>query len=221
MTKAVVSFLVAFLMLVQTPALFAQSGDRAVDDTRGAMEFIEQLANDTIAVWSDQLMNKTEREEAFRQIFLKASDVRLLAQAMLGRHYRTASKEQRQAYMTVMTEYIVTEFGNRMTQIGFKDVKVTGTTPAPGRRGHLWVKTEVDRDEGSPLLADWRVRKTNGTFQVVNLEVEGINLVITTREYFASRIKELGGLDQLIAELERDYITNKADTEAMATETSG
>ncbi len=202
-------FMMVLVTVLPSDARAQATGDRAADDPRGAMEFIEQLAEDTIAVWSDQLMTKEEREEAFRNIFLKAADVRLLSQAMLGRHYRMATPEQRKAYMTVMTEYIVTEFGNRMTQIGFRDVKVTGTTPAPGRRGHLFVKTEVDRDEGGPLLADWRVRKRNGGFQVMNIEVEGINLVITTREYFASRIKELGGLDGLIAELEADYVKNK------------
>ena len=184
----------------------AQQEGTAAADPRGAMEFIDQMAKNVLVVWSDQQMTASEREAAFRKVFKEATDIRLLSQAMLGRYYRTATKDQRQAYMAAMTEYIITEFNKRMTQIGFREVTVIGTTPASGRRGHLYVKTEVDREEGGPLLADWRVRKKNGKFQIVNLEIEGINLVITNREYFASRIKELGGLDGLIAELEADYV---------------
>lgn len=183
----------------------AQPQGTAAADPRGAMEFIDKLAKDVIAIWSDQQMTGKERETAFRAIFEDATDIRLLSQAMLGRHYRTATKDQRAAYIAAMTNYIVAEFNKRMTQIGFKEVRIEGTTPASGRRGHLYVKTAVDRDDGGPLLAEWRVQKKNGKFSIVNLEIEGINLVITNREYFASRIKDLGGLDGLIAELEASY----------------
>lgn len=193
---------------VSEGSAIAQS-DRAVDDPRGAMEFVGKLSADTITAWTDETLSSGERDAIFRDIFEQATDVQLLARAMLGRHFRTATRDQRRAYMRVMREYIVTEFDNRMTQIGFKELEVIGTTPAPGRQGHLFVQTKVDRDEGGPLLADWRLRKKNGKFQVINLEIEGINLVITNREYFASRINALGGLEGLIKELEQDYIVAK------------
>jgi len=202
-------FLFLLLPLIFAAPVHAQGADRAVDDTRGAMEFVEQLSADTIAAWTDESLSKQERDDIFRAIFMKATDVQLLARAMLGRHFRTATPKQREDYMRVMREYVITEFDNRMTQIGFKKMQITGTTPAPGRQGHLFVKTQVDRDEGGPLMAEWRIRKTNGKFQVINLEIEGINLVITNREYFSSRINALGGLDGLIGELNEQYITRK------------
>lgn len=186
----------------------SDEGSKAIDDTRGAMDFIQTLSEKTKEIWSDQMLTAAEREKAFKVLFKEATDVPLLSQAMLGRHYRTASPELRQAYMTVMTDYIVTEFNNRMTQIGFKELKVIGSVPAPGRRGHVYIKTEIDREQGGPILADWRVRKNNGKFQIVNLEVEGINLVVTNREYFSSRIKTLGSLENLITELEASYQTD-------------
>lgn len=183
------------LMLVISSVSIAQ--DKAVDDPRGSIEFIENLANETIAVWSDSRLNEAERYSAFRNVFEQGTDIDLIARGMLGRHIRTATREQRAAYMAAMRDYVIAEFDKRMTQIGFEKLAVTGTRPASGRSGHLFVRTEVLRENGDPILADWRVRKKNGTFQIVNLEFEGINLMITNRDVFSAKVKDVG-IDGLI-----------------------
>lgn len=191
--KRLFALVTAVLML----AMPATAQDRAVDDARGAIEFIQHLSAETIAVWSDSNMTEGERYQAFRVIFEEATDIELLARGMLGHHYRKATPAQRSAYMQAMSDYIIGEFDKRMAQIGFKSLEVTGTKPASGKRGHLFVRTEVERDQGQPILADWRVRKKEGRFQIVNLEFEGINLMITNRDVFSSKVKD-DGLDGLI-----------------------
>ena len=178
-------------------ALPTTAQDRAVDDARGAIEFIETLATETQAVWSDSKLTAQERSDAFRALFEQATDIKLLARGMLGRHYKGLSKELRDEYMAAMRDYIVAEFDERMERVGFKSLDVVGTKPASGKRGHLFVKTQVLRDEGEPILADWRVRKKGGEFQIVNLEFEGINLMIINRDVFSSRVKK-DGIEGLI-----------------------
>lgn len=207
--------LITSISLVLLLALPVRSQDTAVDDTRGAIDFIQRVSEETIAVWSDAQMNEAERYQAFRTIFEEATDIELLARGMLGRHYRTATSEQRQAYMTAMSDYIIAEFDRRMAQIGFKTLVVTGTKPASGKHGHVYVRTEVERDQGEPILADWRVRKKDGKFQIVNLEFEGINLMITNRDVFSSKVGD-EGLDGLIAWLK----TQSGPTSATQADTS-
>lgn len=210
-TPLVFLSLISFLTLAPF-SLAANAQDKAVDDIDGAVDFIETLARSTQDVWSNSQLTKAERLAAFKDVFAEATDITLLGRLMLGRHYRTASTEQRKAYNDVMRLFIISEFDKRMTQIGFKELEVTGTTPAPGKRGHLFVRTRVERNEGDPILADWRVRKQNGKFEIVNLEVEGINLVITNRELFAARVKAVG-LDGLISELKDASIGLATTTE--------
>ncbi|WP_262691414.1 MlaC/ttg2D family ABC transporter substrate-binding protein [Kordiimonas aestuarii] len=190
--------ILSFCFILVQPAAAQDGGDRAVDDVRGAMDFVQNLSKETIAVWSDSKLSSGERYKAFRAIFEEATDIELLAQGMLGVHYRTISAQQRETYMKAMGDYIISEFDKRMAQIGFKALEVTGTKPASGKQGHLYVKTEVKREQGEPILADWRVRKKDGKFQIVNLEFEGINLLITNRDLFSSKIKK-DGFDGLIA----------------------
>lgn len=196
--KKLTSYFALWLLV----ALPATAQETAVDDTRGAIEFVESLASETIAVWSDTKLTEAERTDAFRAIFEQATDINLLARGMLGRHFRTANSQQRESYMQAMGDYIIAEFDKRMTQIGFRELQVIGTKPASGRNGHVFVRTEVQRDEGQPILADWRIRKKNGDFQIVNLEFEGINLMITNRDVFSAKVKDVGmdGLIEWLAE---------------------
>lgn len=198
--------LASFLAIVWVAAMPAAAQDKAVDDTRGAIEFVEGLASETIAVWSDSKLTEAERATAFRAIFEQATDINLLARGMLGRHFRTATAEQRERYMLAMRDYIITEFDKRMTQIGFRELEVIGTKPASGRAGHVFVRTQVERDEGDPILADWRVRKRSGRFQIVNLEFEGINLMITNRDVFGAKVKDVG-VEGLI-----DWLNEQSDS---------
>lgn len=198
-----ISVFLVFLLAWFAPAT---AQDKAVDDTRGAIEFVEGLASETIAVWSDSKLTEAERTVAFRQIFEQATDISLLARGMLGRHFRTATADQRSRYMQAMRDYIVFEFDKRMTQIGFRELEVVGTKPASGRNGHVFVRTEVQRDDGAPILADWRIRKSGGKFQIVNLEFEGINLMITNRDVFGAKVKDVG-LDGLIEWLQEQSVT--------------
>lgn len=194
-TAQLAGFSLLLSVFVFSGSISAQ--DTAVDDARGSIEFIENLASETIAVWSDSRLNEEERYAAFRNVFEQGTDIDLIARGMLGRHIRSATTEQRREYMAAMRDYVIAEFDRRMTQIGFEKLAVTGTRPASGRSGHLFVRTEVLRENGAPILADWRVRKKDGVFQIVNLEFEGINLMITNRDVFSARVKDVG-LDGLI-----------------------
>ncbi len=200
--------LITLISLLITLSFNTFAQDDAVDDPRGAIAFIETISQETIAAWSDSKLTKAERAAAFRAIFEEATDIDLLARGMLGRHYRTVTSEQRSAYMAAMQDYIVTEFDKRMEQIGFKTLDVIGTKPASGKRGHLFVRTEVKRSEGEPILADWRVRKKNGAFHIVNLEFEGINLMITNRDLFAAKVKS-DGIEGLIEWLKSQSSSEK------------
>ncbi|WP_374764564.1 MlaC/ttg2D family ABC transporter substrate-binding protein [Yunchengibacter salinarum] len=196
-------FMAALAILAARPAL-AEGDETAVDDPQGAIAFVRQLTDETRSIWADESLSEQEEYRQFRKVLEKATDIELLSRAILGRYYNRATEEQRIAYMDAMKDYIISEFDQRMEQIGFENLEIRGTSPASGRGGHLFVKTKVKRSEGPPILADWRLRKRDGSFQIVNLEVEGINLLITNREAFSARISEKG-LDAVIRNLKERY----------------
>lgn len=199
--KLAAAFGMIFILLVQSASATAQDeSDRAVDNPPEAMAFIKDLATRTETVWEDATLTRGERESAFKALFEEATNTDLIARAMLGVNYRRITAQQRTDYNAAIADYIISEFDSRMTQFGYKTLEIVGTTPAPGKRGHIVVRTEVTREEGEPITLDWRVRKHDGVLQIINLTVEGINLVVTNRELFTNRISEVG-IEGLIGEL--------------------
>ena len=71
------------LLLVIVAPTYAQD-DRAVDDARGAIDFIQRISDETIAVWSDAKMTEVERYNAFRAISRKQPILNFSPAACLG-----------------------------------------------------------------------------------------------------------------------------------------
>ena len=60
------------------------------------------------------------------------------------------------------------------------------------------VRTRINRQGSQPFTADWRVRKSDGRYRVIDIMVAGVSLAITQRSEFAS-VAQRGGLDELLA----------------------
>lgn len=195
----------ALLLAVTLPATAIQDGSgqesgRAVDDQAGAMAFIETLSQKTTNVWSNSDLTKDERDKAFFTLFEEAANIDYLSKYMMGAKYRTIPRPKFAEYTEAVKGYIIAEFDKRMAQIGFQALEVTGVTALPGRRGNVMVNTKVKRADGPDMSVKWRVDKNKGTFKVINMTVEGINMALVNRDYFTERLKKVG-IDGLIKEL--------------------
>ncbi|WND02434.1 ABC transporter substrate-binding protein [Temperatibacter marinus] len=179
----------------------AQNKDRAVDDQEGALAFVEKLANDTTNVWSNAAVTKADRDAAFFSLFEEATDINYIAKVMMGRQYLKIPKDKFKDYVKAVRSFIIFEFDKRMTQIGFQKLTVTGVTPLLGKRGTVKVNSTVQRTDGPDLEITWRVDKRKGQFKVINMTVDGVNMVLVNRDYFQDRMKKVG-IDGLIKELQ-------------------
>lgn len=162
----------------------------AAQDPEGAMVFIDTLSSDAVAVWSDATKTEAERQKEFRNLLYAGFDVDFIAKLVLGRHMRTASSDQLREYQRLFPDYIINSFANRIGDYGNERLVVLGTAPA-GKRD-LFVRSNIERPRGEAITADWRVRKVNGEFQIVDIKVEGISLAVTQRDEFASIIERRG-----------------------------
>jgi phospholipid transport system substrate-binding protein len=64
------------------------------------------------------------------------------------------------------------------------------------------VKTEVETTSGKPAAVDYTMRRTDNTWKVVDVTIEGISMVVNYRSQFNEEIRRLRGLTPLIAKLE-------------------
>ena len=166
-----------------------------------AQRHIEKLGAEVLAVLKDTSVSKDRRIAYFRDLLARDLDIPLIARFVTGKHWKSASPEQRRSYLEVFTAFIVQTYSARLGGIEMSQFQVLETQPV-GKRDIL-VRSRIVRSHGTPLRADWRLTDRNGTFRILDLSVEGISMALTLRQEFSSVLRRKGGVDGLIALLRK------------------
>lgn len=205
-------------LLVALPAAHAQdaiddvgqpAAETAAEDPEGAKAFILALSDDALRILDDTTLTQQERDIAYRKILSKGFALKYIARLVLGRHGRSASKEQMEEYTRIFPDYILNIYVHRLTEFGDEQFIVGETTPA-GKKD-IYVRSEIIRPDGPPVAADWRVRIRDGRFRIIDLKIEGISMAATQRDRFAAKIAKVG-LSGLIQSLKDEAGLDNAGT---------
>lgn len=184
------------LILMVIAPVSAQDEDTAANDPDGAFQFISELSSNAIQVLDNPLLTQDERDGEFRRLLREGFDLDYIGRLVLGRHARNATDEQLESYKSIFPEYVLQIYSHRLKERGDETFEVDSTTPA-GKRD-LYVRSRIVRPNGPDVAADWRVRRVNGEFRIVDLKIEGISMAITQRDEFSAKINS-EGIDALIA----------------------
>lgn len=170
----------------------------AGDDPAAA--FIGALGDRTIQVLRDKARTSfAEREAAFRELMVEGFDIPMVGRFVLGRHWRTASEEQRREYARVFVDFIVRVYASRFDSYGGE--RFTVEKVIPDESGDKIVRARIESPAGGdPITIDFRVRPKEGGHKVIDVNVEGISMLHTHRVEFTSVINRKG-FDGLLREL--------------------
>lgn len=164
-----------------------------------ATSFVDDLGKKVLAVVNDPKLAADERETRIDKLAADAFDVPRIARFVLGRHWATASPSEREQFIKVFERYIVHIYGARFSQYHDAKFAVLGEqTQGPDR---TLVRTRIERVGEQPINVNWWVDKKGSTFKIVDVNIEGVSLLLSYREEFASVIDRNGG--QISALIER------------------
>ena len=178
-------------------ALGTQQAGASADS---AQAFIQGLGNQAIAVLKDKADSTfEEREAAFREVMVEGFDIPIVSRFVLGRHWRTASKEQRKEYRTIFVDFIVRVYASRFDSYGGETF--TARSVINDESGDKIVRAQIVRPSGGdPIGVDFRVRMRDEGYKVIDVSVEGISMLHTHRVEFASVVNRKG-IDGLLGDL--------------------
>jgi phospholipid transport system substrate-binding protein len=123
------------------------------------------------------------------------------ARLVLGKHWRTATAEQKQRFVEAFIQSMMRQYGtalldftgDRLTILPFKgDPAATTAT----------VRTEVKRDNGTPVPVNYTMRGTPEGWKAWDVTIEGVSYVKNFRTDFGSEIDQKG-LEAVIQRLEQ------------------
>ncbi|MFZ9872411.1 MAG: MlaC/ttg2D family ABC transporter substrate-binding protein [Steroidobacteraceae bacterium] len=138
--------------------------------------------------------------ELVDRILLPHFDVNHAARLVLGRHWRTATPEQRQQFIDAFYGSLMSNYGDALLEFTGDRIKVL-PTPVPADAVSASVRTEVRRSNGTRVPVNYSLRKTEAGWKVWDVVIEGISYVKSFREDFGAEIDQKG-LDAVIQRLQ-------------------
>ena len=187
--------IIIFLTGIVIPAGIADADGPVIPDNEAATSFIKDLSSRAIEILRDESVSLQEREQVFQDMLEEGFALDFIGRFVLGRNYRTTTKEQRSDYQSLFEVYVLKTYTTRLGAYADQRFVVQGARAA-GKRD-LFVNTEVVQTDGPPIKVDWRIRNFDGLLQVIDVNIEGISMALTQRQEFASVIQK-NGIDGLL-----------------------
>lgn len=131
-------------------------------------------------------------------------DLDMISRFALGTAWQTATPTQRQEYQTLFAAWTAESYANRLGADKGGSLTVLGARAGSEQPGSdpadAFVRTRINRANGTSIDADLRVRTTAGGMKIIDVTMGGVSMDVTQRDEFAAVIQR-EGLGGLIREL--------------------
>lgn len=160
---------------------------------------VDQVTASLVAQKQELKENPERLYELIHEKVIPHFDFPSIARWVLGRTWRDASVDQRQAFVGEFRTLLVRTYAKALLEYSEEPIRFLPTQQNPDSNLVL-VRTEVEQPGSQPIPIHYRMHQTDGQWKVVDVTVDGVSLVSTYRGSFASEVQR-HGLDGLIARL--------------------
>lgn len=195
-------FIAVFAGLLATQMLAGPA--RAAPEPDAAAEVVRSLVAEVFRLIG-QDTDEAAATNALIPVVERQADIELLGRLILGRHWRTASPEQRAEYDALFRDYMLETFVKRLrpyigSEIGAFEQRFEIQKTQELNRRDVLVRSSLVPPGSPALQVDWRLREREGRLVIIDLVVEGVSLLVTHRSEFGAVLNR-GGMDGLLDEL--------------------
>lgn len=167
------------------------------------LELITQTADRMLAKLKEE---RTVIRKDPTRIYALVSDIVLphfdferMASWVLGKHWRTATPQQRARFTEEFRNLLVRTYATSLTE--YTDRKITYfPVRAEPNALEVTVHTEVAQPGAAAVPIDYSLSLKEGSWKVYDVAIDGLSLVANYRTSFSNEIRQTG-LDKLITKL--------------------
>ena len=163
--------------------------------------FVTSFADSAISILSSDSLSDAERTSSFTELVMSSIDLNLISKFVLSKAWKNASDEQKEEYLIAFKDYFVNSYANKLDQYTGEKVDVIGSHEA-GK--YVIVESNIIREGTDTLKINlkWRLLNKDNQIKIIDLNIEGISLVIAQREEFQSFLANNDyDLDKLIEKI--------------------
>ena len=164
-------------------------------------DFVSNFADSAINILSDNEILEGEKNSKFTDLVMSAIDLNLISKFVLSKTWKNATDDQKERYIRAFKNYFINSYANKLDQYSGEQVEVVDAEEA----GKYVIVNSFIYREGTDTLKinlKWRLLNRDGEIKIIDLNIEGISLIIAQREEFQSFLaNNEGDLEKLIEKI--------------------
>ena len=179
--------MITVLMLYFVPTIVSAE-DKTLYEVieRTSAEVLTALNKDSDEIES----NPNKINELVEEIILPICDLERMGKYILAKHWKTATEEQRDAFVSEFKKMLIRNYGTHLAEYSNATVTVM-PNKITEEKLYQTVNTKLDTHIGSkPFQVDYVFRVDEDISKIVDVRVEGVSILKTFRTAFAQEISE-------------------------------
>ena len=165
---------------------FANSANSNTNLSKSRL-FIESLGQEVLTKIASKNITEKQREKNFRELYTRAFDNNYISQFVLGRHWKKINKKTQEEFVKSFNEYLIMIYAPK-----FKGWSGKFKTIGSQVENNMYVVAmQLVTNSNSPtsLNLDWRMILKNKEFKILDVNIDGVSMLVTQRAEFSSVIK--------------------------------
>jgi phospholipid transport system substrate-binding protein len=165
----------------------------AADEPRAVVEATTTAA---LQVLRDQGLSADDKRRRIEDIVYARVDFETFTRLVLARGWSQLNATQQQEFIQEFKRHLSLTYGRNVES--YRNEHVTITEDREEARGDWTVKTKILRTGGgADILVDYRLRKKDGSWRIIDIIIEGVSMVSNYRSQF-QEIMASGGPERLL-----------------------
>lgn len=165
------------------------AGDPATDPST----FVTNLGEKALAEIKKNASSRAQMEANFQQLLEQYFDVPSISRFVLARYWKVATDAEKAEFTKLFEQYVVQSYATRFSEYSGETFQVKEVARNNPDAGYDTVRSIIVRPGEEAVRAEWVLRHASGQLRIVDVKIEGISMVQTYRNEFASVIQNGGG----------------------------
>jgi phospholipid transport system substrate-binding protein len=169
---------------------------------QGPVELLQERRDTVLAIVEQdpEVLKDTVRLRAIADEYLLPHvDFMTLSRWVIGKHWRSASPEQRRTFASEFRDLLLNNYLRSVTEYRDQTIEFIPLRDVE-KKTKVVVHGLVDQPAGPPVHVNFRMHRVGDQWLIYDIVVEGVSLATTHRSMFSQQIRDIG-LDGVIAEL--------------------
>ena len=192
-----------FRILILVSLLTFSGALRAAEPVDEPVRVVQSTADTVLGTLRQQRVTlQAEPAKVYRlvdELLVPHVDFARLSSLVLGRHWRTASPDQRERFSSEFKRLLVRTYATGLLELDTWEIRYPPQRVAADA-DDVVVHSELMRSGAQPVPVDYRMYRANGRWRVYDVSIDGVSFASTYRNSFDAEVRQVG-IDGLINRL--------------------